>query len=263
MPTEKITFQGSDGDELAARLDSPDSKPLAYVLFAHCFTCGKDLSAINRVAKKLNDYGLALFRFDFTGLGKSEGEFANTNFSSNIEDLLSATDHLRNNFQAPKILMGHSLGGTAVLAAAAKIPEVKAVATIGAPFDTDHVLHHFHAHIDEINDEGKAKVDLAGREFTIKKQFIEDAKSHSMKSVIENLDRALLVFHSPIDETVGIENARLIYDSAKHPKSFISLDGADHLLLQDPEDSEFVASMLSAWSKRYIEHEPNLQQEAA
>lgn len=252
MAHEKVTFTGAQGDELAARLDLPEGDTKSMILFAHCFTCGKDLSTINRIARYLNDEGHALFRFDFTGLGKSKGDFANTNFSSNVQDLLAAADYLREHYQAPSILMGHSLGGAAVLAAAGDIPECKAIATIGAPCDTEHVVHNFSASLDEINEKGEAEVLLAGRPFKIKKQFIEDVEGQKMKEKIANLKRALIIFHSPTDETVGIENARMIYDSAKHPKSFVTLDGADHLLMQRDMDGEFVARMLSAWATRYL-----------
>ncbi|MFT6332685.1 MAG: putative redox protein [Lentimonas sp.] len=248
--SNKINFIGSLGEELSARLDSPEN-PKSYALFAHCFTCNKDFNTINGIAKYLNEEGIAMFRFDFTGLGKSNGDFANTNFSSNINDLVAAADFMRENFQAPKILIGHSFGGTAVLAAAKHIPEASAVATIGSPFDSAHVQHNFKDDIKEIKEEGLAEVTLAGRKFTIKKQFIDDIESHNMEQNIENLDRALLVMHSPIDEIVKIENARMIYETAKHPKSFISLDTADHLLIKDPKDGEYVAKVLAAWASRY------------
>jgi putative redox protein len=249
--SEKIMFEGATGESLAARLDSPES-PDAYVLFAHCFTCNKDLNTITRISKALNEQNLALLRFDFTGLGASKGDFANTNFSSNIADLVAAANYLREHFEAPKILMGHSFGGAAVLAAAHQLPEVKAVATIGAPADTEHVIKQFDSHTDEIAQKGEAKVNLVGRSFTIKQQFIEDVKAQKMKDHIANLNRALLLFHSPVDETVSIDNARIIYDAAKHPKSFITLDTADHLLMKDPADGQYVANLLSLWAKRYI-----------
>jgi putative redox protein len=239
---------------LAARLDLPDGPPRAFALFAHCFTCSKDIFAASRIASELAAQGIAVLRFDFTGLGMSEGEFANTNFSSNLQDLLMAADYLRENFQAPQILIGHSLGGAAVLAAAGEIPEVRAVATIGAPADADHVIHNFSAKIDEIEQEGVAEVHLAGRAFTIKKQFLDDLKAHSLEERIAAMRKALLVFHGPRDEVVGIDNASAIFRAAKHPKSFISLDDADHLLT-NRADAVYVAQVLSAWASRYIASE--------
>lgn len=253
MVAEKITFKGSTGEDLAAKLDSPDSNIKAYALFAHCFTCGKDLSTINRIAKELNNKGIALFRFDFTGLGLSNGDFANTNFSSNVDDLICAANYMRDNLKAPDIMIGHSLGGTATLVAARKVPEVQAVATIGAPFDTVNVLKQFKNSLDKIDQDGEAEVSLAGRPFKIKKQFIEDAKSQNIENSVKNLKKPLLIMHSPIDETVSIEHARKMYDAAKHPKSYISLDNADHLLMKNSRDGKYVAGILSAWSSRYVE----------
>lgn len=240
------------GEELAARLDTPDDTPKAYVLFAHCFTCGKDLSSINRIARALNDQGIALFRFDFTGLGVSNGDFANTNFSSNIGDLLAAVDFMRQTYEAPRIMMGHSLGGTAILAAAGKVAEVQAVATIGAPCDTAHVQHHFASSREEIMEKGEAEVTLVGRPFRIQRQFIEDIENQNMATTIKALKKPLMIFHSPTDETVGVENAKMIYEAAMHPKSFMSLDGADHLLMARAEDGIFVANVLAAWAARYV-----------
>jgi len=247
-----VTFTGSSGDTLAARLDLPAGRPRAYALFAHCFTCSKDIFAAARIAGELTAHGIAVLRFDFTGLGHSEGEFANTNFSSNIEDLLSAVDYLRENFEAPQILVGHSLGGAAIIAAAPDIPEAKAVATIGAPADAQHVVHNFSASLDEIQEKGVAHVKLAGRDFTIKKQFIDDLKAHSVAERAGQLRKALLIFHAPLDATVGIENAADIYNAARHPKSFISLDDADHLLSRRA-DAVYVAQVLSAWASRYLD----------
>lgn len=249
--SEKLTFPGSQG-ELAARLDLPSMTPKAFVLFAHCFTCSKDIFAASRIAGELAERGFAVLRFDFTGLGASEGEFANTNFSSNIADLLHATRYLREHYEAPQVLVGHSLGGAAVLAVAADIPEVKAVATIGAPADAEHVIHNFGAKIDEIEAQGIAEVQLAGRNFTIKKQFLDDLKTSSVSERVASLHKALLIFHAPLDQTVGIENAASIYNAAKHPKSFISLDKADHLLSRRA-DAVYVASVLSAWAENYLD----------
>lgn len=249
--SQKLTFEGSLGAELAARLDFPQGKVKAFALFAHCFTCSKDIFAASRIAGELSELGFAVLRFDFTGLGASEGEFANTNFSSNVADLVKAADYLRENFEAPKILIGHSLGGAAVLSAAHMIPEALAVATIGAPANADHVVKNFGAKLDEIQQDGVAEVELAGRPFKIKSQFLDDLKSQSVEDKIRKLGKALIIFHAPLDQTVGIENAGMIFEAAKHPKSFVSLDDADHLLSRR-SDASYVASVLSAWAERYI-----------
>ncbi len=248
----KIEFP-SQGQNLAGLLETPDRAIRAYVLFAHCFTCGKDVAAASRISRFLVQHGFAVFRFDFTGLGNSDGDFSNTNFSSNTEDLLSAANFLGQHYQAPQLLIGHSLGGAAVLAMAAKIPEVKAVVTIGAPFEASHVIHNFNAHLDTIEQNGFATVSLGTREFTIKKQFIDDLRSQSTEH-IQRLNKALLVLHSPIDLIVDIADAEKIYKAAKHPKSFVSLDTADHLLSK-PQDSEYVAQTISGWASRYIPEE--------
>lgn len=229
----------------------PKGTPNSYALFAHCFTCTKDIFAANRIAKGLTDNGIAVLRFDFTGLGASEGEFANTNFTSNVDDLVAASNHMRKTLSAPEIIIGHSLGGAAVLSAAKHIPESKAVITIGAPADPAHVVHNFESSIKEIEDTGEAEVLLVGRPFRIQKQFIDDVKEQNLKNDIEKLKKALLVFHAPLDQTVGIENAADIYNAAKHPKSFISLDNADHLLTKRA-DADYVANVISSWVDRYI-----------
>ncbi len=249
--SEKLTFPGSSGEALAARLDIPAGNPSAYVLFAHCFTCSKDIFAAARISEALVERGFAVLRFDFTGLGASEGEFANTNFSSNVEDLRRAADYLRENHSAPEILIGHSLGGAAVLAVAGDVPEAKAVATIGAPAEADHVVHNFGAKIDEIEQDGVAQVKLAGRNFTIKKQFLDDLKAQKMEQRVSEMGKALIVFHAPLDAIVGIENAAAIFKAARHPKSFVSLDDADHLLSRR-SDAIYVADVLSAWATRFI-----------
>lgn len=252
MPTsEKITFTGALGESLAARLDLPDGAPKAFALWAHCFSCTKDVFAASRVARALNDAGIAVFRFDFTGLGASEGDFANTNFSSNVGDLVAATAFLREEYQAPQILIGHSLGGAAVLAAASGVPEAKAVITIGAPADPAHVAHNFADAIPEIEEKGEAEVKLVGRPFRIQKQFLDDIQGQRLEDKIATMNKALLIFHSPVDATVGIENAARIYQAARHPKSFVSLDDADHLVTRR-EDAEYVASVIAAWATRYI-----------
>lgn len=247
-----IHFPGALGTLLAARLDLPPSTPLAFALFAHCFTCSKDTLAASRISAALTGRGFGVLRFDFTGLGGSEGDFANTNFSSNVADLVAAAAWLRSHHQAPKILIGHSLGGAAVLAAAAQIPEAAAIATIGAPFDPAHVRHLLQSATAEIEAAGEAEVALAGRNFRIRKQFLDDIASHNSRGYIAALRRALLIFHSPRDTTVDIENAAHIYAAAKHPKSFVSLDNADHLLTRK-EDAVYVASVLAAWASRYLD----------
>ena len=229
MPTEKFQFAGEGGHQLAAALDLPDGEPTAYALFAHCFTCGKDVLAARRIATALSAKGIATLRFDFTGLGSSEGDFANATFSSNVADLVRAADHLRSVRKAPAILIGHSLGGAAILAAAEKIPEAKAVVTIAAPSDPVHVTGLFKDHVDRIREQGKAEVSLAGRPFTIKREFLDDVAEQRLLDQVHNLHKALLVMQSPTDDTVGIDNATRIFVAAKHPKSFVSLSGADHL----------------------------------
>lgn len=254
MSINKIEFEGSQGDLLAARLDLPAGPPRAFAIFAHCFTCSKDILAASRIAGALSAKGIAVLRFDFTGLGHSEGEFANTNFSSNIQDLLRAADWLREHHSPPSLLIGHSLGGAAVLAAAGEIDEVVGVATIGAPFDPQHVSQLFEEQRDEIEQAGIAEVKLAGRKFTIQRQFLEDLNAHTMADKIGSLRRALIVFHAPLDNVVGIDNAARIFQAAKHPKCFVSLDDADHMLTRRP-DSQYVADVLSAWAGRYLPDE--------
>ena len=227
MAQEKLTFRGAFGDELSARLDVPDDgTPRAFVLFAHCFTGSKDVLAGVRIAKALWLRGFGVLRFDFTGLGESEGDFANTTFSSNVGDLVAAADYLRENWQAPSVLIGHSLGGAAVLASAGQIPEALAVCTIGAPADPEHVVHHFADARAEIEGAGEAEVEIGGRAFRIKSTFLEDIADHKLHDQIAKMRKALLIFHSPTDATVGIENAGEIYQAARHPKSFVCLDGA-------------------------------------
>jgi len=247
---QKIEFKGSNSTALAGLLELPATTPLAVALFSHCFTCGKDIAAASRIARSLVAKGYAVMRFDFTGLGGSDGDFANTNFSSNIQDILAAADYLRTNYQPPSILIGHSLGGTAVLHAALQIPECQGVVTIGSPADAEHVIKQFAVSLEKIQNEGVADINLAGRNFTIKKQFIDDLTSAGNQD-LKNLNKDLLIFHSPIDHIVSIREAEKIYTRAKHPKSFISLGNADHLL-SSKDDAEFVATTISAWSSRFI-----------
>ena len=246
----KVEFE-SNGIKLAGLLESSDSDAVrAYALFAHCFTCSKDIAAASRISRALVALGYTVLRFDFTGLGNSDGDFSNTNFSSNVEDLVAAADFLRSEFQAPQLLIGHSLGGAAVLKAAQSIDEVTAIATIGAPFDAQHVSKQLGSDLEKISKDGEAEVDLAGRKFKIKKQFVDDIRSQN-NDHIAKLRRALLILHSPVDATVNIAEAGKLYVEAKHPKSFISLDKADHLLSQR-EDSEYVAACISAWARRFL-----------
>lgn len=246
---QKITFT-SQGQDLDALFETPDAPIRAVVLFAHCFTCGKDIAAASRISRFLMQKGFAVFRFDFTGLGSSDGDFANTNFSTNTQDLIAAAEYLSQNHRAPQLLVGHSLGGAAVLQAAAQLESVQAVVTIGAPFEADHVLHNFKADLKQIESEGQADVQLGLRTFKIKKQFVEDVRAQSSEHIGE-LRKALLIMHSPVDTTVDIREAEKIYSAAKHPKSFVSLDTADHLL-SSAADSEYVAETIAGWASRYI-----------
>jgi putative redox protein len=247
-----VSFPGSGGDDLAARLDLPDHEPVAFALFAHCFTCSKDIAAASRISRGLVELGFGVLRFDFTGLGASGGEFANTTFSSNVEDLVRAAAMLRERYRAPALLVGHSLGGAAVLAAAPSIPEVTAVATIGAPFDPGHITHLFPPHtLAELQRTGEADVELAGRTFRVRRQLLDDANAQNLTTTLAQLGRALLVFHAPADEIVDVDNARRIFEAARHPKSFVSLDGADHLLTR-AVDATYVATVLAGWASRYL-----------
>ena len=241
----------TDGEQIAALLERPPGEPLAYAIFAHCFTCSKDIAAASRISRALAIRGFGVVRFDFTGIGNSEGDFANTNFSSNTDDLVCVANTLREEHQAPALLIGHSLGGAAVLAAAGEIPEASAVATIGAPSDPGHVSHLFESSRAEIEEKGVAVVSLAGRNFEIKKQFLDDIADQRLGERIGKLRKAILVFHSPVDDTVGIDNAGEIFQAARHPKSFVSLDQADHLLSRR-QDSAYVAETIAAWASRYV-----------
>jgi uncharacterized OsmC-like protein/pimeloyl-ACP methyl ester carboxylesterase len=252
VPTERFQFTGSEGQQLAAALDLPEREPLAYALFAHCFTCGKDVLAARRIAVALAAKGIAVLRFDFTGLGSSDGDFANSTFSSNVTDLVRAADHLRETRKAPAILIGHSLGGAAILAAAGQIPEARAVVTIAAPSDPAHVTGLFADRIEDIREHGESEVSLAGRPFRIKREFLDDIAEHGLMAHVAKLHKALLVMHAPTDDTVGIDNATRIFVTAKHPKSFVSLAGADHLLT-NKNDATYVADVIAAWATRYLD----------
>lgn len=253
MAQERYTFPGHAGHMLAGRLETPDNGGFRGVaLFAHCFTCGKDFVAARRIAAGLVSKGFAVLRFDFTGLGNSQGDFGNTGFAANVEDLVAAADDLRERIGAPTLLVGHSLGGAAVLAAAHRIPEVRAVATLGAPADPEHVLHQFQADVPTIEAEGEADVTLGGRQFRIQKSFVDDMREHKPADRLAHLHRALLILHAPTDSLVGIENAQALFTAAKHPKSFVSLDDADHLITK-PEDATYAADVIAAWSSKYVE----------
>jgi putative redox protein len=256
MEFQKITFENKQGQKLGARLDLPvDGQPVAFALFAHCFTCTKNLKAAGNISRALTRQGIAVLRFDFTGLGESEGDFAETNFSSNVADLVAAADFLEQAFEAPQILIGHSLGGAAVLQAAAHVPASVAVVTIGAPSEPSHVLRLLEGKKEMIEAKGEAKVTLAGRTFMIKKQFLDDLAQTRMQDAIRNLRRALLIMHAPLDNTVGIDNAAQIFQAARHPKSFISLDQADHLL-SDERDSRYVGALIATWARKYLKRLP-------
>ncbi|MEW7291449.1 bifunctional alpha/beta hydrolase/OsmC family protein [Aquimarina sp. 2304DJ70-9] len=253
MSLSKVTFTNTEGQTLSGRLELPaDQHPHNFVLFAHCFTCNKNLGAVRNISRGLTSHGFGVLRFDFTGLGESEGDFADTNFSGNVGDLVAAADFLAKEYKAPTLLVGHSLGGAASIFAAAEIDSIKAVATVGAPSNPKHVKHLLKSGLQEIEDKGMAVVNLSGRDFTIKKQFIDDLETKSLPEIAKNLGKALLVMHSPQDTTVGIQNAEEIYHAAKHPKSFVTLDGADHLLMRK-EDSIYVGKVIAGWSSRYVD----------
>ena len=255
MPTERITFSGHSGHTLAARLDLPDGPHLATALFAHCFTCSKDIPAARRIAGRLASLGIAVLRFDFTGLGHSKGEFKNTTFTTNAQDLKAAAAALAQRGMAPSLLIGHSLGGAAVLRVADEIEGVKAVVTLGAPFDPGHVTHNFGDAIAEIEEKGSAAVHLGGRPIMIGRDFLHDVAAEKLVSHIQNMKSALLVMHAPLDDIVGVENATQIFVAAKHPKSFVTLDNADHLITRG-EDAEYAAEVIAAWVSRYLDLRP-------
>jgi uncharacterized OsmC-like protein/alpha-beta hydrolase superfamily lysophospholipase len=252
MRTERLEFPNARGEKLAALLDLPLGRPAAFALFAHCFTCGKDNLAAKRIAERLAMCGIGVLRFDFTGLGTSEGDFADTHFSSNIDDLVAAADFLRASHGAPAILIGHSLGGAAVLAAAHRIADARAVVTIAAPCDPAHVTGLFKEQVDKIREQGEVEVSLAGRPFRIKREFLDDISEQRITERVADLRKALLILHSPTDDTVSIDNASRIFLAARHPKSFVSLAGADHLLSKK-SDAAYVANVIAAWAERYLE----------
>jgi putative redox protein len=253
MKNQNLEFTNQDGHQLSARLALPATeRPHNYAIFAHCFTCNKNLKAVQNISLALTGLGFGVLSFDFTGLGKSKGEFEDTNFSSNVDDLLAAAEFLKNNYRAPTLLIGHSLGGAAVIFASAKIDSVKAIATIGAPAYPEHAMHLLDEDLETIRSKGEARVNIGGRPFTIKKQFIDDLMAHGEEEVLKKSRKALLILHSPQDSVVSIDNAALLYQAAHHPKSFISLDGADHLMSKK-EDSVYAGQIIAGWSERYLE----------
>ncbi len=253
MNIEKVTFTNKDKEQLAGRLELPiDQKPHNFVIFAHCFTCTKNLTAVKNVGRALTNAGFGVLRFDFTGLGESEGDFENTNFSGNVDDLVEAAEFLEKNYKAPTLLVGHSLGGAAAIFAADRLPSIKAVAVINSPSNPAHVMRLLRESEQEITKNGKAKVNLGGVDFTIKKQFLDDLENKPLKEIVKSFKKALLILHSPQDKSVSIKNAEEIYKAARHPKSFVSLDGVDHLLSKK-EDSEYVGNVIAGWASRYVE----------
>lgn len=253
MNSSKVYFENNNGDKLAGYLELPlNISAHNFVLFAHCFTCNKNFKAVKNICSGLTSKGFGVLRFDFTGLGESEGEFANSNFSGNIEDLLAAAEYLKTNFKTPTLMVGHSLGGAAVIFAAQKLPEVKAVATIGTPASVKHVTHLLQDEIEEINSKGMASVNISGRPFKIKKQFLNDLDEKKLKTVLPGLNKSILILHSPQDAIVEVRNAEELYQASKHPKSFVSLDGADHLLTKK-EDSLYVGQLIGSWAYRYLD----------
>lgn len=256
MNIQKVSFTNKDKEQLAGRLELPlNQEPHNFAIFAHCFTCTKNLTAVKNVGRALTDAGFGVLRFDFTGLGESEGDFENTNFSGNVDDLVEAADFLKKNYMSPTLIIGHSLGGAAAIFAASKIESIKAVAVINSPSNPMHILHLLKDSANEINKNGKAKVNLGGIDFTIKKQFLDDLENQSLLDVVGNFNKALLILHSPQDTTVSIQNAEEIYKAANHPKSFVSLDGADHLLSRK-EDSRYAGQVIAGWAARYVEIPP-------
>jgi len=253
MKSKKLEIKNKNGLKLHAFLELPaNQKPNYYAIFAHCFTCSSSLSAVRNISRSLTTHGFGVVRFDFTGLGRSEGEFADSHFSANVNDLLAVNDYLKENYEAPSLLVGHSLGGAAVIVAASKLDNIKAVATIGAPADVDHVKHLFSHDFEDIKTKGEVKVNIGGRPFQINKEFVEDFGKTDLPTIVKKLRKPLLIMHSPIDTIVGVGNAEKIYKSAHHPKSFVSLDNADHLLL-DTRDSQYIGNVIGAWVKRYFE----------
>ncbi len=259
MRSKKVTFHNAEGVKISASIELPvDERPHSFALFAHCFTCSKNLQAVKLIARSLTQQGIGVMRFDFTGLGNSAGNFSDTNFGTNISDLVTAADFLAEHYLAPEIMIGHSLGGTATLYAARQVASAKAVVTIGSPYDPGHVAHLLDGGKEELDLKGEASVHIGGRPFTIKKQFLDDLEKRDSSGVVSSLGKSLLIMHSPQDKIVEIENAAHMYTKARHPKSFVSLDGADHLL-SNPEDAIYVGNLIGSWARRYI-HIPPTQE---
>ena len=252
MPSRALQFENPAGKLLAGRLDlPPDGPPRAYGLFAHCFTCSKDLKAAAYVCRSLADHGIGMLRFDFTGLGDSQGDFADTTFSSNIDDLETAAAYMAREHQPVRLMVGHSLGGAAVLRAAGRIPSCRGVATIGTPADPSHVARHLEDSLNAINQHGEAEVMVEGRAFHFRRSFLDDLAGNAMPAAVGQLGLPLLILHSPLDDVVGVENAGRLYQAARHPKSFVALDGVDHLL-SNPDDARYVGRLIGAWFSRYL-----------
>lgn len=257
MSSVKLNIQNKKGHKLQAFLELPaDQKPQHYAIFAHCFTCSSSLGAVRNISRSLTSHGFGVLRFDFTGLGRSEGEFAESYFSANVDDLLAVNDYLKTHYQAPSLLVGHSLGGAAVIVAASKLENIKAVATVGAPATVGHVTHLFSHGIEEIEDKGEVEVNIGGRPFKINEAFVEDFGKIDLPEITKNLRKPLLIMHAPFDQIVGIENAHKLYHDAHHPKSFVSLDDADHLL-SNSKDSMYVGNVIGVWVQRYFEQQDN------
>lgn len=253
MNTLKLFIRNRKSEELATYIDFPNhQKPRQYALFAHCFTCNSQFNAVRNISRALNSQGIAVVRFDFTGLGKSEGEFTNSHFEANVEDLIDVNEYITQQYEAPQLLLGHSLGGSAALVAAHEIETIKAVCTIGSPADIRHTTKHFASQIDQLSEDGYAHVRIGGRQFSISKNFVEGFQKHDLPEIIKKLKKPLLVLHAPFDEIVDIQNAQEIYHNALHPKSFVSLDTADHLLTKK-EDSIYVGNVIACWASRYID----------
>jgi putative redox protein len=261
MKSTKLSIQNKKGHKLQAHLELPaNEKPHYYAIFAHCFTCSSSLSAVKYISRALTSHGFGVVRFDFTGLGRSEGEFAESYFSANVDDLIAVSEYLETNYETPSLLVGHSLGGAAVIVAASKLKNIKAVATIGAPSTVSHVTHLFSHGIEQVKEKGEVEVNIGGRPFKINQEFVEDFDKISLPEITKNLKKPLLVMHAPFDTIVGIDNAQTLYHNAHHPKSFVSLDDADHLL-SNSKDSIYVGNMIGAWVQRYFEQKDNEQLE--
>ena len=257
MKSTKLNIQNVKGFQLQAYLELPaNEKPKNYAIFAHCFTCNSTLKPVKNISRALTSHGFGVVRFDFTGLGKSEGEFADSYFSANVDDLLAVSDYMKEHYQAPSLLVGHSLGGAAVIVAASKLESVKAIATIGAPATTEHVKKHFSHHVNEIAEKGDVEVNIGGRPFKINQEFVDDFDKTDLPEITKSLRKPILIMHAPFDKVVGIENAHQLYLAAHHPKSFISLNDADHLLLEN-KDSKYVGNLIGAWVQGYFDTRDN------